>query len=433
MRLLASLIVAAAVPVAAQAVELGPIDLHAQATYIRQLQPSFPAAYSGTNSLLPQRALSWSFTTTLFLGADLGRGWEAYFNPEAAAGVPFSGLHGLGGLSNGEIARTSGPALTAYTARGFIRKTWNLGGTWENEASAANQVAAAYAADRIVLTAGKLSVLDVFDTVEYSRDARTQFMNWASLTYGAWDYPADARGYTWGVALEYVTDRFAVRGGQFAVPRESNGLSLDPQFFSRYGQVVELEVPYALGAQTGILRLMGFRNRAVMGSFDNALALGRATDSTPSVADVRTMAVKVGLGVGVQHAFTDQIGAYLRAGWNDGKTETYMFTEIDRSVAAGVLVRGDAWSRPRDTLGVAGYVNMLGQPHRDYLAAGGLGFFLGDGALDYKSERIGEVFYSMEVARGIAVTGTWQYIENPGYNRVRGPVNFFGFRLHAEI
>jgi len=409
------------------------LEGHAQATYARQWKPSFNSPYSGANSLSGARAASYSFTGTIFLAANFGHGWEAYVNPEFAQGVPFSQLRGVGGFTNGELARTSGPDLIAYTARAFIRKTWNLGGAWEEQVSEANQVATRYAAERVVLTAGIVSVLDVFDAVDYSRDARTQFMNWSSLTYGAWDFPADARGYTRGLALEYISPTWSLRAGRFAMPVESNGLTLDSRFADRHGDVAELELPFKGLARGGVLRFLTFRNRAEMGGFRDALALGVATGNTPDLTQVRRLQSKSGIGAGAQIELSENVGAYVRAAANDGKTETFAFTEIDRSVAFGALAKGGAWGRANDSAGVALYINGLRAPHRDYLAAGGLGFFLGDGRLNYASEQIFETFYSVGVVKGAWASLGYQRIANPGYNRDRGPANFLGLRLHAEI
>jgi hypothetical protein len=413
--------------------KLGPVEVYGQATYIYQRKSAFSAAYTGENSLTPLAARSYSLTGTLFLGAKLTDTLEAYFNPEVAQGEPFSGLHGLGGFPNGEIARTSGPTLKLYSARAFLRKTWNMGGEPEPQESEPNRVATVYSADRIVLTAGQVSVLDLFDTVAYSRDARTQFMNWASLTYGAWDFPADARGYTWGVALEYVTPAYAVRAGRFMVPKESNGLQLDANFFQYYGDVAEAEVPFKLWDRPGVARALVFHNYANMGSYNDAIALGAATGTTPALSDVRVPQSKWGFGVGVQQELAQDVGAYLRAAWNDGQTETYMFTEIDRSIAAGVLASGGRWSRPKDSTGVAFYVNGISGPHRQYLGLGGLGFFLGDGQLNYGTERIVEAFYGLHLFWGAWLGLGWQHVANPGYNRDRGPVDFLSLRLHAEF
>jgi len=409
------------------------VEFHAQATYVWQLQPAFPAAYDGPNSLSSQRQINYSLTGTLFLGARLPDEFEVYVNPEVAKGVAFSDLHGLGGFPNGEIARTSGPTLKAYSARAFMRKTWNLGAASETQSSAPNQIAASYAAERVVFTFGQVSVLDFFGTVDYSVDPRTQFQNWASMTYGAWDFPADARGYTWGAALEYISPAYSLRAGRFLQPKEPNGLKLEPNPFDFYGDVAELEEPFEWRSRPGQLKALVFRNYANMGSYDDALALGRATGTTPDLALVRKKQSKVGFGLSAQQDLSGTLGVFLRTGWNDGKTETYAFTEIDRSVAGGALLKGTAWGREQDNFGAAVYLNYLGDPHRDYLAAGGLGFFLGDGRLNYGSERILEVFYSLGVAKHFSVSVNWQHVDNPGYNRDRGPVDFYGVRLHAEF
>jgi len=408
-----------------------PFDFHAQATYVRQYKPSFASPYQGLHSLGPERAWAYTFTSTLYFGIQPLEGLELYWNPEFTQGVSFSNLQGLGGFSNGEQQRTAGPELRGYRARLFARKTWNLGGELETQRSEANQVKTSYATERIVLTAGNVSVLDVFDAMDFSHDPRTQFLNWASLTYGAWDFPADARGYTWGAALEYIHPRYQLRAGRFLVPVESNGLRLDWAAGSRYGDVAEVEVPYKLGARAGVVRLLGFRNEVNAGSYSDALAAAGA--GAPDVAAVRRAQSKRGLGVSTQLELTKDVGAYVRAGWNDGKTESFMFTEIDRSFAAGTLLKGRSWNRPEDTIGFASYVNGLSSAHRNYLAAGGLGFFLGDGRLNYASERIVEAFYSASVAKGTALSAGCQRIWNPGYNRDRGPVDVLSARLHWEF
>lgn len=418
-----------ATPVMAGTGEDPPFETHVQATYVRQEKPPFAAAYSGPKSLTGDRAYGYSLTGTVFLGVRLGDGWEAYFDPEFVQGRTLSELQGLGGFTNGESQRTAGPHLTAYHARIFARKTWNLGGELEQRDSEADQVRASYAAERLVLTAGNFSVLDVFDAVEYSRDPRTQFLNWASMTYGAWDYPADARGYTWGVAVQYITPRWSARAGHFLMPLVSNGLPLDKDFTRQYGEALELERPYALAGRKAVLRLLAFRNRVNAGGFRDALAMS----APPDVAQVRRLQYKTGFGIGTQVAVSQDIGAYARAGWNDGRTETYAFTEIDRSLAAGVLIKGERWKRAEDSIGIGGYLNGLSSAHRDYLAAGGQGFFLGDGRLSYGTERILEVFYSLNVFRGSWITADWQHIANPGYNKDRGPADVYNVRLHLEF
>src|SRR5256886_12497522 len=302
MRGLACIAILCASPAFAADVPESALDVHGQATYIRQYKPSFPAAYSGPHSLDPNRAWSYTLTGTLFFGARLGDATELYFNPEFVQGLAFSELLGTGGFTNGEIQRTTGQQLRGYRARLFARHTWNLGGEIEGKESDLNQVRTRYAAERLVLTAGNLSVLDVFDVLEYSHDPRTQFMNWSSLTYGAWDFPADARGYTWGIAAEYITPRFQARAGRFLVPVESNGLRLEHSIVRRYGDVAEFELPYKLASKPAVARALVFRNRVTAGEYDDAIALGRATAATPDVASVGRAEFKKGLGVSTQRS-----------------------------------------------------------------------------------------------------------------------------------
>ena len=408
------------------------IEAHAQATYVRQFKPSMASPYSGANSLRAEREWGYTFTTTLFLAARAGD-TEVYFNPEAVQGAPLSGLHGLGGFTNGEAQRGASGTLKAYQARLFARHTWNLGGGWKEEASDQNQVKTRYAAERVVLTAGNVSVLDVFDAMDYSRDARTQFMNWSGLTYGAWDYAADARGYTWGAAIEYISPGWQARAGRFLVPVQSNGMTLETDFLKRYADVAEVERPYALAGRPAIVRGLLFRNRVNAGAFGDATTLAAANGTAPDVALVRRDQSKRGFGLSTQVEITENIGAYVRAGWSDGRTEAFMFTEIDRSFGAGTLAKGGLWGRPDDKAGLAGYANGLSRSHREYLAAGGTGFFLGDGRLNYATERILEGFYSLGVSRHFALSVGYQRIGNPGYNRDRGPADVLSLRLHAEI
>lgn len=409
------------------------VETRFQWTTVRQQKRAFDSPYAGPRSLNGSRESSQSTTATLFLGANLGSGTEFYFNPEFAQGVPLSQLQGLAGFTNGELARTSGPDPRIYRARAFVRKTWNLGGAMEAVESDDNQVATSYAAERLVLTAGNLSALDVFDAVDYSRDARKQFMNWSSLTYAAWDFPADSRGYTWGAAIEYITPDYQVRVGRFLMPMESNGLRLDTRQSRQHGDVFELELPFKLAGREGAVRLLGFQNKTMSGQFDAAIALARTAGGAPDLGAVRELRTKRGIGIGAQYELVRDIGGYVRAAWNDGRTETYAFTEVDQSFSAGILAKGGRWGRAKDTVGIAGYVNALKGPHRDYLAAGGSGFFLGDGRLNYGREKTIEIFYRANfLTRAFATLG-FQRTTNPGYNRDRGPVNVASARLHITF
>ncbi|AZG12204.1 high affinity Mn2+ porin [Cupriavidus metallidurans] len=406
---------------------------HGQTTYVWQRKPAFDAAYSGENSLSQQRDKSYSWSVTLDLGVRPWRGAEFHFNPEAVQGVPFSGLRGLGGLSNGEGAKFSSTSPTVYRARAFLRQAWGLGGGEEVVEANFNQFAAQLDKRRLVLTAGNVPVLDIFNAVEYGQDPRTQFLNWSFLTHGSFDYPADARGYNWGVALEYIYDDWAVRVGRFLLPVESNGLALDARFMEHYGDMIELEKGYQFVGQPGKARLLLWRNKAKTGAFRDAIAIGSANGRTPDVADVRREHAKVGVGLSFEQQVGKDLGLFARVDWADDKTETYAFTEIGRSFSVGGILSGQRWGRPQDTLGIGVAVNMLGSAHRAYLAAGGLGAFLGDGALNYGQERVLEVFYSFQPTKRLWISPDFQYIQHPGYNRDRGPVTIYGVRLHAEF
>jgi len=401
-----------------------------QATYVWQRKYPFGAAYTGMNSLIPDIEKSYSFTGTATLGARTWKGGEVYVDPEVAQGVPLSHLTGLGGFSNGEIARTSGPTPSFYFARAFLRQTWGLGGGREAVESDANQLAGSVERRRLVLTAGKLSLPDLFDDNAYNHDPRTQFLNWSLMTHGAWDYAADARGYSWGVALEYFDDGWALRAARFMMPKQSNGLALNPRIFASFGDQVELEHSHTLGGQAGKLRLLAYRNQADMGGYRDALANAGATGGTPDLATSRQRRVKYGFGVNLEQGVSASAGVFARASWNNGQAEEFAFTEIDRSVQLGMLIRGAAWGRAADSAGIALARNGISGPHRDYLSAGGLGFFIGDGRLSYATENIFETFYSFGVAKDLWVSADFQRIFDPAYNSDRGPVSVASARLH---
>lgn len=405
-----------------------------QSTYVWQKNAAFHSPYASTNSLSADAHKSYSFTATAAFGIRLWQGSELYFDPEIAQGVAFSNLSGLGGFTNGELARTSGSDPTLYRARLFLRQTWGLGGGTEEVESDANQLAGMLDKHRVVLTAGNMSVLDIFDDNTYNHDPRTQFMNWAVMTHGAYDYAADSRGYSWGVVLEYFHDEWAVRAGRFIQPKEPNQLALDPKIFEHYGDQVEIEHAHEIFGQQGKVRLLAFRNHTRMSRYEDALELASQTSAVPDINLVRTSdQVKYGVGLNLEQAINEDIGVFMRAMWADGRTETYAFTEIDRSLSGGALIKGSSWHRPEDTIGIAFAVNALSKAHQDYLAAGGLGFFLGDGHLNYSTENIIETFYSLKLTRCAWLSVDYQHIDNPGYNADRGPVNFGGLRLHAEF
>lgn len=405
-----------------------------QTTYIWQAKPAFDSPYAGPHSLLGAREKSYTFTATAAFGLRATPNTELYLDPEIAQGVPLSGLVGLAGFTNGEMTRTTGADPTLYRARLYVRQTVPLSDDSEPVEPDMNQLAGRQPVRRVTITAGNVSVLDLFDANQFNHDPRTQFMNWTVMTYGAYDFAADARGYTWGAAVEYADKGWAMRAGRFIQPEEPNQQSLDLHVFRHYGDQVEVERGYDLGEERpGVVRLLAYRNRAIMARYDDALAFADATRSTPSLDAVRrTEQNKVGVGVNVEQTLGKNLGAFARAMWADGRTETYAFTEADRSLSLGLSARGLAWGRGNDTLGLAAASNYLSASHRDVLSRGGITFFLGDGRLSYAPERIAEAYYSMRVVDGLALSLDFQRVWNPGYNADRGPASFFALRAHVE-
>jgi carbohydrate-selective porin OprB len=296
-----------------------------------------------------------------------------------------------------------------------------------------NQLAGVVEKNRFVLTAGNFSTLNIFDNNTYALDPRTQFMNWSNMTYAAYDYAADARGFGWGFAGEWYQDSWVVRFGRMTVPKEPNMLQLDYQFFKHYGDQLEIEHSHELSGQPGKVRLLGYRDYAVLASFRDAINYGIATNTTPSIFNVRYgEKSKYGFGIDAEQAINANLGAFLRAIWSDGRTETDAFTEVDQSIAGGISLKGTDWGRAKDTLGFSLISNGLSKDRRDYLQDGGISFFIGDGALRYRPETIFESYYNWNVAKHTWLTADYQYIANPAYNADRGPVEVFGLRLHFE-
>ncbi len=418
--------------------EASPVAIHGQTTFIWQAKPAFNAAYSGPNSMSPLREESYSFTLTGDFGLRLWKGAQLHLNPEGAQGVPFSSLLGAGGLSNGELARGSSTSLQTYPARFYIQQRINAGGELETIEPDFNELGGKFSGKRWTITLGSFSLLDFFDNNPYAKDPREQFSNWAFLTHGAWDYAADSRGYTTGAIVEYRTPSWAVRAARVMQPVESNGLALDTSM-RHFGDQIEAETDLPWRAPGGPMRMRAlfFRNAVFAGSFSEALAFR----GIPDVGLVRREQVKTGMGVTLEAPLSEDSGVFLRASRNSGNVETYAFTEIDSQLAVGGQFTGSPWGRARDRWGVAYAVNGLSEDHRAYLSAGGVGFFLGDGRLNYDSERVFETYYRIvlpDLKRGSsklqsALSLAYQHITNPGYNADRGPVVAYMFRWHSEF
>ncbi|MCX7192255.1 MAG: carbohydrate porin [Proteobacteria bacterium] len=420
------------------------VSAHVQMTYNWQYHPAYGAAYTGPNSIIPTAEKMYTFTTTGFFGFRPWQGGELYLTPEISQGVPFStNLVGLGGFTNGEITRAAGTNPTLYRQKLFLRETWNNGGESQRvEPGQNNQMAGWVDKNRVVLTVGNFSTLDVFDPNTYAKDPRTQFMNWGNWTYAAYDYAADARGFGWGAAVEWYRNDWVLRAGRMTGPALPNMLPVDQKIFNHFGDQIEIEHEHSLSGHPGKVRVLGWRDRAILASFSDALVWLRANPNPaggPYTGPDALIAVrgseknKYGLGINVEQELSDNTGFFMRIMQTDGRTETYAFTEVDGSLSAGVIIKGNAWGRSEDGIGVSLMRNVLSKDRRQFLAAGGTSFFIGDGALNYRPEDIFEGFYSYGLYKGGWLTADYQRMQNPAFNADRGPINIYALRFHAEF
>ena len=408
-------------------------NLHFQATYIYQYKPEFDAQYSGKNSLKTPEDNENSITSTLYFGAKLWKGAELYINPEVAGGSGLSGAYGLAASTNGETFRVGDPAPTLYLARGYFSQTIPLGKSCDiNIPECANETGGWKPGNYLKFYIGKMSLGDIFDNNAYANSPRSQFMKWCLMNNGAWDYAANLRGYTDAFATVLQLGAMTYKAALAALPLVANGMELNTDLSQEYSINAEVDRSFKLNGKPGNIRLLGYYNNGHMGNYKQTLQyVSFLPDLILSREYGRT---KTGFGLSADQQLNNYLGVFLRAGWNDGKNETWCFTEADESLAAGLAINGSAWKRKDDNLSFAIVINGLSQSHRDYLAAGGLGFQLGDGTLAYANETAAELYYSFKpFSHGIWLTGDYQLIINPGYNKDRGPVNVFSFRLHVEL
>jgi len=409
-------------------------NFHFQNTDIFQYHPAFHAKYSGLNSLNPDPEQHLSVTGTLFFGRRLWKGAIAYFNPEISGGSGFSKTTGIAGFPNGEVYRVSDVNPHIYVARLFVTQIFPLSNEYKYVKDDVNQLVQQEPSAYFAIHAGKFSVMDFFDDNQYSHDPRTQFYNWALMGNPAWDYPANTRGYTYGMVFEFVKPLWVLRLSAVMVPTVANGWVMDPDIKRSSAEALEFERQYTIGNRTGRIRLISYLNEARMGNYKDALIWGSNRGVAPEIDSVQSIGrTKYGFGMNIEQPLSKNSGVFIRAGWNDGHNETWVFTEIDNHISAGFMCNGASWNRGEDNIGIAQIVNGLSKDHKDYLEAGGYGFIIGDGALRYGLECITEIFYSFKFPKiGLWITPDYQLIINPAYNQDRGPVHALGLRVHFE-
>ena len=409
-------------------------NLYFQATSIGQYHGSFFSPYSGGFSLAGHPEAEASLTSTIFFGFLIAPNTQFYFDPEIAGGRGFSATNGIANFPNGEMPRVATATPKPYIARLFITQDFAIGQEREAVESDENQLAGSRPAKRYSITVGRFTVTDFIDTNKYSNDPRTQFMGWATMYNGAWDYPADTRGYTWGWMHELHFPRWALRYASAAMPRVANGEQFDRRLFRDRSDMFEGELDGHFHDHPGAIRLLSYFNRADMGNYAEAIRIAEETGARPDVVATRRIGtLKYGFGLSADQELTKDVGIFGRLGWNDGKTESFAFTAIDRLATVGVSLKGRRWKRSQDAVATALTVGGLSAVHSQYLALGGYDFLIGDGRLRYGPETSWESYYSAHLFGGFFATIGANHYDNPGYNRDRGPLWVGTLRLHLEL
>jgi high affinity Mn2+ porin len=406
--------------------------VHGQFTYVEQETSSFNAPYRGANSLSP-RIGAETTDVTLYLGVRLWSGAQAWLNGEADQGFGLDNTLGVAGFPSGEAYKVGKKQPYFRLPRAFVRQNLDLGGETQADQAAANQLAGSHGADRLVLWLGKFSVADVFDTNQYAHDPRGDFLNWSAIDAGTFDYAADAWGYTVGAAAEWYQGDWTTRVGLFDLSTVPNSPHLDPGFHE-FQSDFELEHRHEVFGAKGRLLLTLFDSRGRMGLLDQAVQVAQSSGTPVDIAAVRAYRGRFGASFSLEQKIVPELGAFARVGKAGGNTETYEFTDIDRTLSAGISLQGSRWRRADDTFGLAAINNAISAARQNYLNAGGLGLLVGDGRLPHPGpEQIIETYYSASLLQVAHLSFDYQWINHPAYNRDRGPASVFAVRLHAQF
>lgn len=409
-----------------------PFAFHWQATYVHQAALGFHDPYRGPNSLTPAQDRETA-DVTLYLGIQPRNGTEIWLNPELDQGFGLDNTLGVAGFPSGEAYKVGKNKPYFRLPRLFLRQTFDLSGPRESVESGTNQFAADHSANRLVFTIGKFSVADMFDANQYAHDPRGDFLNWAAIDTGTFDYAADAWGYTVGAAAEWYQGDWTVRAGIFDLSDIPNSPHLEPGF-SEHQTNVEIERRFQIAARTGRLRLTFFNSYGRMGLLDEAVARSQASGLPVDVAAVRRYRSRSGLSLSLEQPLTDDLGVFARAGKAAGNVETYEFTDIDRALAVGLSLKGSSWARKDDSIGLVAIDNRISGERERFLNAGGLGILVGDGQLPHPGpEQIIETYYELGLWQHVQVTLDYQWVSHPAYNEDRGPVSIIAGRFHVQF
>ncbi len=398
-------------------------EFHYQSTLIGQGVLPFDAAYSGANSLEPHGEIKDTFSFDVTARVRLWRGGEFAGDILSWQGYGLSKTTGVAGFPSGEAYRAGKTYPDVIVTRAYLLQTIPLGGDNHSGSKASNS-----GGSRLTLAVGHMPVTDFLDKNAYANDARGQFMNWALVNNAAWDYPANSLGFSNGVAAELSVRDWSARLAFFQVPRFVNGVRMDWNIAQAHSLNLEVERRYAPAGRQGKFSLLSYYESAHMGNYQDSLS--RPQDI--SAAGQLGYRAKVGFGLNLEQEIRKDLGAFARLGWNDGRNQTWAFTDVDRTASAGLSWKGGRWRRPGDVVGLAGVVNGISAAHRQFLANGGLGITAGDGRLNYGREQILETYYSFATHWNVSASPDFQFVSNPAYNRDRGPAAIFALRLHWE-
>ncbi|MGA2192712.1 MAG: carbohydrate porin [Nitrospirota bacterium] len=404
---------------------------------IYQYVPEFHSPYSGAHSFFADHKPGDDFTEVygVYLGSRLASTLQAYLDFEMEKGAGVSKADGLGGYTNGDAIRVGSVGLSTgpYVARAYLRYFHPLSTETDKAERAQDQFPEEEPVSRLEIKAGKLASTDDFDLNRYANNNRTQFFNYAFLYNPAWDFPADTRGYTYGIVAALDKPAWRLVYGCYMVVTTANGYKFD--YDIGRDQSNNLELTVKPGDKGTVVRILGYLTQARMGNYHDAIEKGILTSTTPDIAaDEKPGRTKYGIGLNFEQPLADDgdTGIFGRASWNDGHNETFMYTEVDRHISVGGQVSGIHWGRADDRVGIAYAVQGLSPQHKDYLAAGGLGFLLGDGRLNYGLEQITEAYYRIQLGRYVQISPDFQFIQNPGYNKDRGPAEVYSLRVHLS-
>ncbi len=419
--------------------ETGRYWISGQANVILQGHGAFPAKYSGPNSLTNWAQTATTHLLTLYTGYELTPTTEVFADIEDATGNGIGNANGLAGYVNLDAVRvvegrplSKAPYLAQFMLRQIVPLTKERVDADRDELDLATSLPSR----RIEFRLGKFDLTDFFDTNIYGSDSNLQFLNWTVDSNGAYDVASNTRGYTDGAIVEYDDRSWSARFAEALMPKVANGEYLDADVARSRAENLELEARGKLIAhRKGTVRVLGYLNHADMGSYREAIAefLDGETATPEIVATRRQGRHRYGFGLNFEQAITAQVGVFGRLGWSDGHNETFCYTEDDRTAQVGGVAMGRAWRRNSDRAGAAFVTNGIVAAHQEYLALGGLGFLLGDGALTYGREKIVEAFYTAHLWRGFFISYDFQHINDPGYNQARGPVAVSALRFHIDF